>query len=89
MGDKNLMVVELGSGSMDISMMEKGFILPSLELPVSTLRIKQLISELEGPEDEITAAVKEHIAGEYRQIERSFPELPVEDIILKIGRAHV
>lgn len=79
---KNFMVVELGSGSMDISLMEAGAILPSLELPVSTLRIKQLIAELEGSEEDVAEAIKEHIANEYDYIKRSFPGVKIEDLIL-------
>ncbi|MBZ0165746.1 MAG: hypothetical protein K8I00_02990, partial [Candidatus Omnitrophica bacterium] len=46
--DKNLLIVELGAGSLDISVMEKGFAVASFGMPLGTLRLKQFKSQIAG-----------------------------------------
>ncbi len=79
---KNLLIAEMGSGSLDISVMEKGLTVLSLGLPLGTLRLKQIMSSLNGSLEEIYEAITEHIGNEFSYLERSIPKLVIDDIFL-------
>ena len=80
--DKNLLVAELGAGSLDTSLMEKGFSLMNMGLPIGTLRLKQVMSELDGSFEEISAALREHIENEFAYLMRTMPPVKIDDIML-------
>src|SRR3989338_9768230 len=46
--EKNLVIAELGAGSFDISLMQKGYTLMNVGFPIGTLRLKQFMQELDG-----------------------------------------
>jgi len=79
---KNVLIAELGSGSLDISAMEKGFTLMNIGLPIGTLRVKQLISKLDGGAGEVHQAVEQFIANEFASLKRYLPFAEVDDVIL-------
>jgi exopolyphosphatase/guanosine-5'-triphosphate,3'-diphosphate pyrophosphatase len=80
--EKNLFVAELGAGSLDVSLMAKGYSLMNTGLPVGTLRLKQVVSELDGSFEEVNIALREHIENEFAYLKRIVPEIDVDDIIL-------
>lgn len=80
--EKNLFIAELGSGSLDISVMKKGFALMNMGLPIGILRLKQLMNAFSGSLAETYEAITEYIANEFTYLERSFPRIPIDDIIL-------
>ncbi len=80
--EKNLIIAELGAGSLDISVMEKGQMLINLGFPVGTLRLKQFTANLDGSLAEIHEALGEYIENEIGQLKRSIPQVPIDDIIL-------
>ncbi|MDD5745858.1 MAG: hypothetical protein PHO30_01205, partial [Candidatus Omnitrophica bacterium] len=79
---KNVLIAELGAGSLDISIMEKGFTLLNMGLPIGTLRIGRLMSKLEGSREESLQAVREYIENEFSYLKSSFPTDHIDDIIL-------
>ncbi len=79
---KNLLIVELGSASLDISIMEQGFTLMHAGLPLGILRLKQLMSSLNGNMEQVFEGVTEYIANEFSYFESSLPKITVDDIIL-------
>ncbi|MDD5194642.1 MAG: HD domain-containing protein [Candidatus Omnitrophica bacterium] len=79
---KNLLIAELGAGSLDISVMEKGFTLMNLGLPLGTIRLKQLMSKLGGSSQENYEAVREYIENEFAYLKRGIPQITLDDIIL-------
>jgi len=79
---KNLLVGELGAGSLDISVMEKGFTIMNVGLAMGTLRLRQVMGKLDGSLEEINEAVKEYIENEFMYLKRSVANIKVDDIIL-------
>ena len=79
---KNLIIADIGAGSLDISVMRKGFTIMSLGLPVGTLRLKQLSGKLDGSQEETMEALKEHIETEMAYFKRMLPKIQIDDLIL-------
>lgn len=79
---KNLIIAEIGAGSLDISVMRKGFTVMSLGLPLGTLRLKQLMAKLDGSQEETFDALKEHIETEIIYFKNLLPKIQIDDIIL-------
>lgn len=80
--NKNLIIAELGSGSLDISFMSRGYILSSIGLPLGTLKIKQLMGKLDGSLKENYEAIRENIECEFDYLKRQMPPIVIDDIIL-------
>jgi exopolyphosphatase/guanosine-5'-triphosphate,3'-diphosphate pyrophosphatase len=80
--DKNLLIAEIGTGGMDISVLKKGFTVFTTGLSIGTFRLKQLMDELEGSVDENVEAVKEYIENEFIFLKRQLPNIKIDDIIL-------
>jgi exopolyphosphatase / guanosine-5'-triphosphate,3'-diphosphate pyrophosphatase len=80
--EKNLIIAELGAGSLDISVMEKGFSLMNIGIPLGTLRIKQFKSRLDGSHRETGQALDEYIENEMQYLLRSYPNIKIDDVIL-------
>lgn len=78
---KNLLIAELGAGGLDVSVMEKGFTLMNVGLPIGTLRFKQLISGLGGSRGENIEAIEESFENEFQYLKRSLPKITVDDIV--------
>jgi exopolyphosphatase/guanosine-5'-triphosphate,3'-diphosphate pyrophosphatase len=79
---KNLLIAELGSASLDISIMEQGFTLMHTGLPLGILRLKQLMSSLNGNMEQVFEGVTEYIENEFNFLESSLPKITIDDIIL-------
>ncbi len=79
---KNLIIAELGSGSLDMSVMAQGFTLMNLGLPIGTLRIKQLMGQLDGSLRENYEAIEENVENEFASFKREMPSINIDDIIL-------
>ncbi len=79
---RNLIIGELGSGSLDISIMKKGFTLMNVGLPIGALRIKQLLARLDGSQEETTEAIGQYIENEFVSLKRNLPRIRIDDIIL-------
>lgn len=79
---KNLIIAELGAGSLDVSVMAQGFMLMNIGLPLGTLRIKQLIGKLDGSIRENYLAVEENADNEFACLKREMPQINIDDIIL-------
>ena len=79
---KNLIIAEIGAGSLDISVMRKGFTVMNLGLPLGTLRLKQLMAKLDGSREETVDALKEHIQTEILYFKNMLPKIQIDDIIL-------
>ncbi len=81
--EKTVLIAELGSGSLDVSLMDKGFTQLNLGLPIGTLRIRQLMSKLEGSSSETCEAVQEFITHELAYLKDNIsPRTQIDDIIL-------
>jgi exopolyphosphatase/guanosine-5'-triphosphate,3'-diphosphate pyrophosphatase len=79
---RNLLIAELGAGSLDLSVMEKGFTLMNLGLPLGTLRIKQLLTRFDGTLQENYEAASEYIENEFNYFRRTMSAIEIDDIIL-------
>lgn len=80
--DKNLLIGELGAGSLDVSVMEKGNTLMNIGFPIGTLRMSQFMAGLDGSMGEIYDAVEEYILHEIKYLQQMSPKLNVDDVIL-------
>ncbi len=80
--EKNLLIVELGAGSVDMSVLEKGFTQMSVGIPVGTLRLKNFMNSLDGTMQEIYEAVEEYIVNEILYVKKIIPHLKLDDIIV-------
>ncbi len=79
---KNLLIVELGAGSVDISVLENGFTQMSVGIPVGTLRLKNFMNSLDGSLQEVYEAVEEYITNEILYVKKTIPHLKLDDIIV-------
>jgi exopolyphosphatase / guanosine-5'-triphosphate,3'-diphosphate pyrophosphatase len=79
---KRVLIAELGAGSLDISVMDKGYTLMNIGLPVGTLLLKQMMSDLEGSREEVLEAIGEHIKKEFDYLQRNIPDIQIDDLIL-------
>ena len=66
--EKNLLIAELGSGSLDISILQKGFITEQQGLPLGTLRLKQLMNKFDVSQREVFETVTEHISKDRKSV---------------------
>jgi exopolyphosphatase/guanosine-5'-triphosphate,3'-diphosphate pyrophosphatase len=80
--DKNLIIAELGAGSLDVSFMAQGYTLATIGLPLGTMRIRQLMSKLDGSLKENYKAVEENTEHEFVYLKREMPPVAIDDIIL-------
>ena len=79
---KNLLIAELGSASLDIAIMEQGFTLMHTGLPLGILRLKQLMSSLNGNMEQVFEGITDYIENEFNYFENSLPKITINDIIL-------
>ncbi len=80
--EKNLLIIELGAGSLDISLLEKGFTLMSFGIPIGTLRLKQFKSLVDGSQRETYEALEDLVEKEILTVKRTLHPIKVDDIIL-------
>lgn len=80
--EKNLLIAELGAGSLDISILEKGFALYSIGVPVGTLRLKQFKSRIDGSQREIYDTLSEYVDNEFENLKKILSEVKIDDIVL-------
>jgi len=80
--EKNLLIAELGGGSLDVSVMRKGFTLMNVGLSIGTMRLQQLLSQLGGSREENAEALKENIENEFAYLSKSIPRLQLDDVVL-------
>jgi exopolyphosphatase/guanosine-5'-triphosphate,3'-diphosphate pyrophosphatase len=79
---KNLLIAELGAGSVEFSLMEQGYMLMNVGLPMGTLKLDQRISTLRHTPREAYHALEEYIEYEFKYIRRAFPQVAIDDVIL-------
>ncbi len=80
--EKNLLIAELGAGSLDISIMEKGFTLMNIGLPIGTSRIKQFKTKVEGSQKQRYTALEEYVDNEITHLKRNFSRIKIDDVVL-------
>ena len=80
--EKNLLIAEIGAGSLDISILEKGFTLFNFGIPIGTLRLKQFKNMVEGSQREVYEALEEYVENEVTNLKRSIPAIKLDDILL-------
>lgn len=80
--EKNVLIAELGAGSLDISVMERGVTLMNVGVPMGTLRLKQFMSRLDGSMEEIYSAVGEYVANDLFYVKKMAPRLTLDDVIV-------
>lgn len=80
--NKNLLIAEMGAGSLDISLLKKGFTLMNIGLALGALRFKQLISKIDGSREEQVEAIQEYIENEFKYLKSRLPRVHVDDIFL-------
>jgi exopolyphosphatase/guanosine-5'-triphosphate,3'-diphosphate pyrophosphatase len=85
--EKNVLVAELGGGSLDISVMSKGYILMHTGLPLGTLRLKHLLNKLDGSLQERHEALGEYIRNEFLSLRKNLPLVAIDDVLL-IDESH-
>ncbi len=79
---RNLLIAELGAGALDVSVMEKGYIMVHMGLPIGTMRLRQLMDKLGGSMKENSEAVREYVENEFHYLGRTMPRMPSDDAIL-------
>ncbi len=80
--EKNLLIAELGAGSLDVSVMAKGLTLMNIGFPIGTLRLSQFMETLDGSLQEVYEATEEYIDNEILFLKRNNPTLVIDDAIL-------
>jgi len=79
---KNVLIADLGAGSVDLSIMRKGFTLFNVGLPLGTMRLQQLLNKLDGTQEENYEAVEEYIERELSSLRRGLRVSHIDDLIL-------
>lgn len=80
--EKNVLIIELGAGTVDVAILEKGYMLNSVGLPLGSLRLKNIIGNFEGDTREIRDAMREYIENECRYLRQLIAPVKIDDIIL-------
>ena len=80
--DKDLLIAELGAGSLDMSVMEKGQTQMNIGFPIGTLRLAQFMATLDGSLQEVHEATEEYIENEILFLKKNNPQIRIDDIIL-------
>ncbi len=80
--EKNLIIAELGAGSLDLSMLEKGFALVTQGLPIGTLRLKKFKNRIDGSQKQTYEALEEYVEHELLNIKKFFFHIHIDDVIL-------
>jgi exopolyphosphatase/guanosine-5'-triphosphate,3'-diphosphate pyrophosphatase len=80
--EKNLLISELGAGSLDMSVMAKGLTLMNIGFPIGTLRLSQFMENLDGSMQEVHEATEEYIENEILFLKKSNSGLVIDDIVL-------
>jgi len=80
--EKNLLIAELGAGSLDVSVLEKGYALMNVGFPVGTLRLKQFKNRIDASLEETNEAVQEYIENQILYIKEIIPKMKIDDVIL-------
>lgn len=80
--EKNLLIAELGAGSLDISILEKGFALYSIGVPVGTLRLNQFKTRIDGSQKEVYETLDEYVDNQIDNLKKVISEVKLDDIIL-------
>lgn len=80
--ERNLLIAELGAGSLDISILEKGLTVHNTGIPIGTLRLKQFKNRVEGSLKEVYEALDEYVDNEIDDLKRDVSKLKLDDIVL-------
>ena len=80
--NKNLLIAEMGAGSLDISLLKKGFSLMNMGLALGSLRFKQIINKIDGSREELSETVQEYIENEFAYFKSRLPRAHVDDIFM-------
>ncbi len=80
--EKDLLIAELGAGSLDISVMSQGLTLTNIGFPIGTLRLSQFMESLDGSMQEVHEATEEYIENEILFLKKNNPGLVIDDVIL-------
>ena len=79
---KNLLIAELGAGSLDISIMEKGYTLVNFGIPTGTLRLQQFKTNIDASQEEIHEAIAEYVENQLLSVKKVYTGIKIDDIIL-------
>jgi exopolyphosphatase/guanosine-5'-triphosphate,3'-diphosphate pyrophosphatase len=80
--ERNLLIAEIGAGSLDISVLEKGLALQNIGIPIGTLRLKQFKNSIDGSSKETYEALDEYIDNEIVNLKRIIGDFKLNDIML-------
>ncbi len=80
--NKNLLICEMGAGSVDVSLLKKGFTVMNAGLALGSLRFRQLMGKISGSKEETTEALQEYIENEFSYLKRRMPRAQIDDIFL-------
>ncbi len=79
---KNLLIAEMGAGSLDIALLKKGFTIMNLGLALGSLRFKQIMSKVDGSREELSEAIQEYIESEFAYFRSRILRTHIDDIFL-------
>lgn len=79
---KNVLIGEMGAGSLDLSFLKKGFSLFHSGLILGSLRFKQLLGKIGGSRRESFEALGEYIENEFAYFKRHLPRVHIDDVLL-------
>ncbi|MCA9406780.1 MAG: HD domain-containing protein, partial [Candidatus Omnitrophica bacterium] len=79
---KNLLIAELGAGSLDVSIMEKGYALYNLGVPIGTLRLKQFKNLIDTSQKMLYETLEEYVENQIEHLKRITSGTKLDDIIL-------
>ena len=79
-GERNMLVAELGAGTADFSLLRRGSIVRTTGLPLGTMRLNRLLGEVSVGSGLV--ALRDYVASELAQLRQSLPRIGVDGVIL-------
>ncbi len=79
---KNVLIAEIGHGTVEFSVLQKGYIMMNIGLPMGLLTLQRLLQRLRGTDGDPWQAVQESVENELRYLHRITQQFRIDDVLL-------
>ncbi len=80
----NALIVEVGGGSTEITLLERGEIVASQTLPLGSVRLQEIVPDHQGPHDAVLRLRRRHVRQAVRRVAAGLP-LDRVDLFVAVG----
>ncbi len=79
--ERNILVVELGAGSLDFSLMRRGAVLATAGLPLGMMRLGRIVDRAGAAMPAARVALGRYVASQFAGLRRSLPRVGIDSIV--------